>query len=191
MAMLFFEKKAEPITLLPERLREVTEFVHICNALGSELDKGNALIADKTCDVFVQLAGTDGMSRWEKILGVFTPLDSSIKARREAVLAKLITKPPINLAVLKDVIEAYMGVEAEISVIGHRITVKYRGESRIADLTPLFVTIYNIIPASMIASISYKYLVWSELDGVGMDFNDLDALNAGWQYFEKGEWVDG
>jgi len=191
MNMLFFEKKADPIALLPERLAEVSELIHICSAVGSELDKGNTFIANTAADSFVGLAGETGLRRWEKILGVYTPLDSSVEARREAVLAKLMTKPPINLAVLKGIIEAYMGIVVEIEVNLYRIYVRYRGESRIKDLTPLFVTVNDIIPANMIVYINYKYLTWNELDSIGMVFNSLDGLDADWQYFEKGEWIDG
>ena len=138
--MLFFEKKTELITLLPERLREVEEFKLICGCVAEELDKANCFIAETATDIFVPTAGENGLSRWEKILGVFTPLGTTVKARREAVLAKLMTKPPINLAVLKGIIEAYMGVAVEITVEGYRISVKYRGEARVVDIAPLFVT---------------------------------------------------
>ena len=189
--MLFFEKKAEPISLLPDRFHNVYQFIHISDAAGRELDRANELIAASTADTSITLADEEGLSRWEKILGVSTPLDSTQQSRREALLAKLMTKAPINLAVLKNIIEAYMGVSVEMAVEGYHVDIKYRGESRISDLSPLFVTIYNIIPANMTVSISYKYLVWRELDSLDITFNDLDALYIDWQSLEKGEWIDG
>ncbi len=189
--MLFFEIEAEPIELLPERLRTVAEFIHICNAAGSELDKGNKLIANAVSNSFIATADDSGLLRWEKILNIFTPLYSTIEARREAVLAKLITKPPINTAFLKSIIEAYMGVAVEITVSGYHITVNYRGESRAADITPLFVTIYDIIPANMTVSISYKYLVWGEVDAQALTWDSLDEMGLSWDEFEKGEWING
>lgn len=189
--MLFFEKKTELITLLPERLREVEEFKLICECEAEELDKANGFIAETVANTFVPTAGEDGLSRWEKILGVFTPLGTTVKARREAVLAKLMTKPPINLAVLKGIIEAYMGVAVEITVEGYRISVKYRGEARVVDIAPLFVTLYSIIPANMTAEIGYKFLIWKELDGAKINFNDLDLKIVTWQDFEKGVWLNG
>jgi hypothetical protein len=87
--------------------------------------------------------------------------------------------------VLISIIEAYMGVKAEASVNGWNVNIVYRGTSRVKDLTPLFVTIYNIIPANMTVSISYKYIVWDELDDAMLSFDGLDALNMEWSAWEK------
>ena len=83
-----------------------------------------------------------------------------------------------------------MGVEVDIEAQGYLIKVSYRGETKIADLKPLFATAYELIPAVMLLEISYRYLIWRELDAVSIDFNGLDAENMTWQQFEKGEWAN-
>ena len=111
-----------------------------------------------------------------QLLGVSSPLNSSLKARREAVLAKLRTKPPINLITLKEIIEAYMGVTVEIYLDGYTVKVRYRGESRIADLAPLYATAYETIPANLILEIAYAYVTWGEV------------LSKSWGTAKQGSW---
>ena len=68
--------------------------------------------------------------------------------------------------------------------------VSYRGESKLADLSPMFATVYELIPASMLLMIGYRYIVWSEMDSFNMSFLQLDSKTLTWSDFEKGEWVD-
>ena len=189
--MMFYKTKAEPIKHLPDVAAEIYEMQQICKAAGGVLDELNGLIAKSADNSFIKTADTDGVARWEKILGVSAPLDSSLQSRREALLARLISKPPINPAVLKNIIETYMGVEVDIEAKGYLIKVSYRGEIKIADLAPLFATAYELIPATMLLEISYRYLIWRELDLLSLNFDDLDAENLTWQLFEKGEWANG
>ena len=189
--MLFFERKQKLSSLLPEKLAEVYELDEICKAIGKEIDAASEKIAAVSCNAFITSAFENGMTRWEQIAGIYSPLNSSLSARRDALVAKLMTKAPINLAVLKGIVEAYMGLEIEIEVSGFYIHIRYRGESRIADLTPLYVTMNEIIPANMIAEIAYKYLIWSELDSLAISFSELDSEQITWADFEKGEWING
>lgn len=186
---MFYDAKSDFIGKLPERLREVVEFSALADAVNPELDRLNSAIARMAANKAILTADSDGLLRWEKILGVSTPMNSTLQARREALVARLMTKPPINLKVLRGIIEAYMGLVVDIFTEGYFVRVRYRGESRIKDLVPLYATAYEIIPACMLLDIAYKYLVWEELDSLAMDFDALDAVGADWETFEKGEWI--
>ena len=187
---MFYEAKADTLALLPERLREILEFRALAGAIDPELDGLNAAIGLLAANASVSTASGEGLLRWEKILGVSAPLDSTDGARREALRARLMTKPPVNLVTLRGIIEAYMGVPVEISVADSTVSVVYRGTARVADLTPLYATLYETIPASLLVTIAYKYLVWRELDARGLSFDALDALNLDWESFERGEWIE-
>ena len=189
--MRFYERRSDLASLLPDRLGEVYELAVICAAAGQRIDEANLLISKAVDNNFITTADIDGILRWESILGVSSPLDQTMQARRDALISKLITRPPINLAVLKNIIQAYMGLEVELSVDGYTVKASYRGQSRLEDLTPLFVTVNQAIPADMLFEIKYRYLVWQEFDGLELDFDGLDAQNAVWDGFEKGEWIDG
>lgn len=186
---MFYDAKSDYLAKLPERLREVVEFSVLADAVNPEIDRLNSAIARMAANKAILTADSDGLLRWEKILGVSTPLGSTLQARREALVARLMTKPPINLKVLRGIIEAYMGLKVDIFTDDYFVKVRYRGESRIKDIVPLYATVYEIIPACMLLDIAYKYLVWNELDSLAMDFDSLDAVGADWETFEKGEWI--
>ena len=188
---MFYDLPSNYLKALPERLSDVEEIIAIANAINPEIDLLNEQLIKTVSNIRVLQATLDGIQRWESILGVSTPLNSTIEARRDALQARLMTKPPINMAVLEEIIEAYMGVDVDMSVDGHKVIVKYRGESRVADLTPLFVTMYDTIPAAMVVDISYRYLTWDEVDAQALTWDSLDEMGLTWDEFEKGEWVNG
>ena len=188
--MLFYQRKPELLKMLPQLLQQVSEFQAICSAEESVLAELNVVIEKTADNSFINSADKEGLQRWEKILGVSSPLDSTDSSRREALIARLIAKPPINMAVLKNIIETYMGVTVDIKEADHMIKVSYRGESKLADLTPMFATVYELIPADMLLDISYRYIVWNEMDSLNLDFAQLDSKAMTWSEFEKGEWVD-
>lgn len=186
---MFYDEKVDYISLLPERLGEVMEFSIIAEAVEEQFDAINGKIKRMAEGKTISCADSEMIQRWEKMLGVSAPMDNTLQARREALTAKLMTKPPINLRVLKEIIETYMGVPVDISVFGQTVTVKYRGESRISDLSPLYATIYDAIPANMLLYIIYSYMNWDELDGFKMNFDMLDDKGVDWEKFDKGEWI--
>ncbi len=115
--------------------------------------------------------------------------DATIQARKNALKARLMTKPPINLETLRTIIEAYMGVEVEITIVNSVVSVVYRGETEVVDLSPLYATLYETIPANLLVEIAYKYLQWLELDAQLLNFDALDAKNLTWDDFERGDWI--
>lgn len=186
---MFYDEKADYLGLLPERLREVKEFSALADAVGEQIDLLNAKIRKMTENRVILESDEEATARRERIWGAFSPADTTLQARREALCAKLMTNPPINLKTLKSIIETYMGLEVMISISGQTVRVKYHGESRISDLVPLYVTIYEAIPANMLLYIVYNYMNFSELDGYEMTFDELDGKQVDWKTFDKGEWI--
>ncbi|MFV0497184.1 MAG: putative phage tail protein [Candidatus Fimivivens sp.] len=187
--MMFYNTPAHFLSHLPERLQGVTEFAALADAVNPEIDAMNAVVGIMAANATISTSDENGVKRWEKILGVSTPMNSTLQARKNALVARLMTKPPINLETLREIIEAYMGVEVEISIEASVVAVLYRGTSRIADLAPLYATLYKTIPASLLVQIAYKYLTWAEFDGQGFTFLTLDAKGFDWNTLERGEWI--
>lgn len=186
---MFYDDKADYKSYLPDIFQGVVEINALDSTINIQIDKLNALIKDNINNKSVRFANEQGVSHWEKILGVTSPLNSTLLARKEALKSKLMTKPPINLMTLKEIIEAYMGVSVDITVQDFTVKVKYRGTSRIADLNPLYVTAYETIPANLILDIAYAFVTFLELDSLGINFMQLDAKNLNWNEFERGEWI--
>ncbi len=160
---MFYEDPSEYIEYFPDFWQDILEIKTLDKVIKGQLDKLLYSIKETVDNKFPATAGEDGISRWEKILGLSNPLNSSLKSRREAVRAKLMAKPPINLRKLQSVIEEYMGVEVTISISNYVVTVGYRGETLVNDLTPLYATIYEMIPANLIVNIIRLYNTHSEL----------------------------
>lgn len=186
---MFYDDSAEYESYLPQKLQGLVEIDALDTSVRAELDSFMALIKKNVSNKSVSTCDEDGALRWEKILGVSSPMNSTLQARRDALKAKLMTKPPINLKVLKAIVEAYMGLEVDMWVDGYTVKIRYRGESRIADLNPLIATGYEKIPANMLLDISYLYLVWDELDAQNLTFDQLDAKNLTFTNLERGEWI--
>lgn len=186
---MFYDEKADYAGLLPERLREVLEFAALADAVGEQIDILNAKIKRMAQNMVILDSDEEAVARRERIWGAYSPMSRDLQARREALRAGLMTNPPINLKTLKSIIETYMGLEVMITVAGQTVRVKYRGESRISDLLPLYVTIYEAIPANMLLYIVYNYMNFDELDSFAMDFEELDGKKINWETFDKGEWI--
>lgn len=186
---MFYNTPADFLSHLPERLQGVTEFGVLADAVNPELNGVNRAISTMVANASISTADAEGLARWEAILGVSTPLNGTLKARREALKARLMTKPPINLETLRVIIETYMGVQVEIGLADSVVSVVYRGTVKVADLRPLYATIYETIPASLLVKIEYKYLIWYEMDAQGLIFSALDAKGFDWNTLERGEWI--
>jgi uncharacterized protein YmfQ (DUF2313 family) len=187
--MMFYDDKSNYVELLPERLQGIIELNAIGNAVNIQLDKLSAYIKKWADNKSPSNADEDGCARWEKILALSTPLNGTLQSRRDAIRAKLMSKPPINLNALKAIVEAYMGLEVDVTLDGYTAHIRYRGESRIADLNPLYATMWQTIPANMLVDIAYLYLIWDELDAQKLTFDGLDAKSLTMDALEKGEWI--
>jgi uncharacterized protein YmfQ (DUF2313 family) len=186
---MFYDEPSNYLEQLPEKLQGIVEINAIAGTVDFEIDKLSAVIKTAVNNRFPSTADEDGCARWEKILGLSTPMNGTLQARRDAIRAAIITKPPINLSTLKSIVEAYMGLTVDITIDGYNVHIKYRGESRIADLNPLFETMWKTIPANMLVDIAYAYLQWDELDEQNLTFDALDAINLTVTDFERGEWI--
>lgn len=186
---MFYDSKADYKSYLIDKLQDVAEINAIAGAVNPELDALSAKIKQMVLNKSVSTCDEWGAERWERILGVSSPLNSTMQARRDALKAKLMTKPPINLQALQSVIEAYMGLSVDIDVADFIVKIRYRGESRIADLAPLYATAYEMIPADLLMDIAYLYLIWDEMDAQALTFDQLDVKNLTMNEFERGEWI--
>jgi uncharacterized protein YmfQ (DUF2313 family) len=186
---MFYEDPADYLDFLPDRLQGIAEIDAIAGTVNIQIDKLSAYIRQHVDNRFPSTADESGCARWEKMLGISAPLNGTLQARRDAIRSKIMTKPPINLQTLKSIVEAYMGLPVGITLDGYQVHIKYRGKSRVADLNPLYATMWTTIPANMLVDIAYDYMIWDELDAQALTFDGLDAKGLTMDTFEKGEWI--
>lgn len=181
---MFYDNLADYALELPEAFADIVEIDAIGKTVNLQMDKLSDRIRRGVDNKSPSLADETGVARWEKILGVSTPLNSSLQARREALRAKLMSKPPINMQTLKGIIEAYMGLPVDMELNGYVIKVWYRGESRIADLKPLYATVYDTIPANLLLDIMYRWMTWGEVKEACPNWGAL--LDKTWEDVRRG-----
>lgn len=149
---------------VPEVLQDFLEIKALGTTIDIEMTKYYEAVDTLINDRFIdQMSGT-AIERWEKIMQLTSPIDASLESRRNAIKAKILSQPPINLSALKVIIEAFLDVPINIIVHDEPYVVKctYRGVRDIPDTTPLFKKIYEMIPAHMKVILSYAYQVWNE-----------------------------
>lgn len=186
---MFYDEKADYKAFLQDCFQDVAEITALAGCINSQVDRLSQRIRAEVGNKSIEYADERGVARWESILSVSSPLTGSLKSRKEALKAKLMTKPPINLKSLKGIIEAYLGLAVDLSIVNYRVLAQYRGESKIKDISPLYATVYEIIPANLLLEISYRYMIWNELDAQQLLFDGLDAKSMSMDVFERGEWV--
>ena len=187
---MFYDEKSDYLGFLPGALQDVLEMQKIADAVNIQVDELLARIKRETQNKFVATADEAGISRWEQILGVTTPLDASLESRRAAVLAKKRGKPPINEGTMRRIVETYLSLPVQISIANYIVSIRYRGTPASEAMDPLYQTLYDTIPANLILDIDYLYLVWDELDSLHLTWDALDEVNHPFTDFERGLWIE-
>ena len=185
---MFYDHASDYKPYLIDKLQDIVEIDAIAGAVDIQINNLQGTVKQMVLNKSVSACDEQGAARWESLLGVSSPLNSSLQARRDALKAKL-TKPPINIKTLQAAVEAYMGLNVDITIENFVIKIRYRGESRVADLNPLYATAYEMVPANLLLDIAYLYLIWDELDAQVITFDQLDAKNLTMTDFERGEWI--
>ena len=67
---MFYDNHAEYKSYLPEIFQEVVEINALDHTIKMQIDKLNTILRDSINNKSVQQANEDGVSRWEKILGL-------------------------------------------------------------------------------------------------------------------------
>ncbi|WP_243187278.1 putative phage tail protein [Faecalispora jeddahensis] len=181
---MFYDHKNDFKGYLIEKLQDVVEIDAIAGVVNIQMDALSEQVRRMVKNKSVSTCDEAGAQRWERLLGVSSPLNSTLQARRDALKAKLMTKPPINEKALRAVVEAYMGLGVDIDVENFVVKIRYRGESRIADLNPLYATAYEMIPANLLLDIAYLYLTWGEVKSNYSTWGDVKAKT--WDAIHKG-----
>lgn len=179
---MFYDKAIAFKEYLPQRLQGYTEIDAIDQAVNAEFGRLMGCLKTGADNRSIAHADLEGVARWEKILGVTSPLHSTLESRRDALKARLMTKPPINLKVLRGIVEAYMEVPVEINVADFTAKITYRGETKVSDLRPLLATAYQTIPANLLMEIAYAYVTWAEISGMTW----AQAAEQTWDQLRKG-----
>ena len=98
----------------PPLVRAQREMGYITSAENPEFNWLYSILDTAMNDQFIVTATEIGISRWEKILNIKPPAGSTLEQRRAAVMARLLARIPINLEVVRQVVETYLQVPVNI-----------------------------------------------------------------------------
>ncbi len=111
---MFYESPPRYKELLPPCYEGIAEIEALDAAIKPRLEAIAQRLEKLANGRFVEATDTAGVQRYENILAIASPIKSNLTARRNAVKAKLMAKPPITVETLRAVIETYLGVQVDM-----------------------------------------------------------------------------
>ena len=143
------------LSYLPPVLQELEEFKQIMN---TESEEFNLLVKEYQnllSDQFVHEATENGLSRWEKILGINPKPTDTPESRRWEILNRLNIKIPYTWTMLKNKLYALYGDSYIIKLISDTYTIQIRVPQELSDseIRSTYTMLEVIVPANMIIDI--------------------------------------
>lgn len=143
------------LSYLPPVIQELEEFKQIMN---TESEEFNILVKEYQnllSDQFVHEATENGLSRWEKILGINPKPTDTLESRRWEILNRLNIKIPYTWIMLKNKLYAIYGDSYTIKLISDTYTIQIRVPQELSDteIRSTYTMLEVIVPANMIIDI--------------------------------------
>ena len=143
------------LSYLPPVIQELEEFKQIMN---TESEEFNILVKEYQnllSDQFVHEATENGLSRWEKILGINPKPTDTLESRRWEILNRLNIKIPYTGIMLKNKLYAIYGDSYTIKLISDTYTIQIRVPQELSDteIRSTYTMLEVIVPANMIIDI--------------------------------------
>ena len=161
----------------------------IIEAIQPELDAQSARMRNYFDDTFANRATSDGIARWEAILGITPdPSTETLQFRRERVLNRLRNTTPFTERALQGLMDNIMGVggwsydldpvNCTLDIIGTR-----PGGNWLNEMT---LTLDSIIPANIAWTLNLYSTTWQSVYEKYGSWEDVYNGNATWQDVMEG-----
>lgn len=143
------------LSYLPPVVQELEEFKQIMN---TESEEFNLLVKEYQnllSDQFVHEATENGLSRWERILGINIKPSDTLDSRRWEILNRLNIKIPYTFTMLKNKLYALYGDNYTIKLISDTYTIRIRVPQEVSasEIQSTYTMLEVIVPANMIIDI--------------------------------------
>lgn len=169
--------KEEIIELLPEVMRTSPEYKAIAIVAGKQFDKLLYAIDDLLNQMFIDKA-TWGLTLWEKDYGIVTDLSKSFEERRSNLKAKKRGVGKVDIALIKNIAEAYYGGEVEVTSVPRELLgiVKFISSMGVpSNLDDVKKALNEIFPAHMELLFEFTYLLVREIHEV-KTLNEMEQI---------------
>lgn len=153
-----YERKL--IEYLPHVLRDVREYkVVLITAEQPEMITSWQAVDDALNDQFIEDATENGVSRWEKILGITPKATATLALRKFTILTRINEQLPFTITTLNEKLKILCGengysISLNNSAYILQVRVELTAKSNFNDVKAL---LKRIIPANLVIDLSLKY----------------------------------
>lgn len=148
------------IEYLPENLRNVEEYNAILT-LAEQPEMVELWEAEENIlkDQFIADATENGISRWEKILGIVPKATDSLDSRKISILTRINEQIPFTLTTLKEQLEAICGKgECDVDLEADKYTLSVKvALTAASNLNDVNLFLKRVVPANLIVHLTLKY----------------------------------
>jgi uncharacterized protein YmfQ (DUF2313 family) len=148
------------IEYLPPFLRDVREY----KALLTDAEQPEMVLVWQSVnntlnDQFITDATENGVSRWEKILGIVPKATLTLDERKFTILTKINEQLPFTITTLKEQLETLCGEDGYSLTLNNE---KYTLDVKIAltarnNFEDVNLLLQRVVPANLVVTISLKY----------------------------------
>lgn len=148
------------IEYLPEFLRDVKEYEAILT-LAEQPEMVALWEAEENAlnDQFVVDSTENGVSRWEKILGIIPKATDSLEMRKFSILTRTNEQLPFTLTTLNEQLKSLCGedgYEVKLDAANYILSVKVALTAK-SNFNDVNLLLKRVVPANMIIDLSLKY----------------------------------
>jgi len=147
------------IDYLPQVLKEIRELKLIFQTEQTEVESSWGAIDNGFNDQFISDATENGVSRWEKILGIVPQATRTVDERKFLILTRLSEQLPFTLTTLKNQLDSLCGEDGYSVVVSndtYTITIRVALTAK-NNFNDVNVLLQRFIPANMVVDLSLLY----------------------------------
>lgn len=153
------------IKYLPYVVRDYPEFQGITGSEQPEFERAWASADDLLNNQFISTAGSMGLSRWEKILGITPKGTDTLEDRRFRIMTRINEDLPYTVPQLRNILETLCGAgnySAEVVEGTYQLIVKIglAAKNNFSDVEAL---LDRVVPQNMIVNLLQLYNTHAEL----------------------------
>ena len=148
------------IDYLPEFLRGVKEFDAILT-LAEQPEMVELWKAEENAlnDQFISDATENGVSRWEKILGIVPKANDTLDVRKFSILTRINEQLPFTLVTLNEQLKTLCGEDGydlKLDANNYTLSVKVALTAK-SNLNDVDALLKRVVPANLVVNLSLKY----------------------------------
>lgn len=151
-------KEVDLVSYLPPYLQEYNrETVAALKAENPEFGLVWEVLEQVLNNEFIETADDLGLSRWEKILGIFPDTTDTIENRRFRIMARMIETRPYTVPQLKNILRNLCGEDNYSVQVSDYVLIVRIGLTSRSNYSDIEALLQKISPANMVIDLSLAY----------------------------------